>query len=316
MFNQNHKKEMPLLGVLGMGGGVGSNLVAGPGLPAVSSGGTKYTYNNKTIHVFTSTEPFICPKNITAEVFVVGGGGGGATDMAGGGGAGGVRNLSSVPITTGIHVVTVGAGGDGTGQNSATNTGTAPRQGNDSSIGSIVVASGGGYGGWEGGNSGPGGSGGGAHGRSPNTASSVASPDGISPTTQGNDGGAISGTFAGGAGGGGWGDAGTTSRGGNGNQAPATFRDPSNPYGTPGPSGTFYFAGGGGAGKYQANGIPGGYGGGGDGGNANPGGANTAGNGATNTGGGGGGGGSHNPGPAGNGGPGIVFIAYPDSTFP
>ena len=82
------------------------------------------------------------------------------------------------------------------------------------------------------------------------------------------------------------------SRGGNGNQAPATFRDPSNPFGTPGPGGTFYFAGGGGAGKYQANGIPGGYGGGGDGGDANSGGANTAGNGATNTGGGGGGGGS------------------------
>ena len=98
--------------------------------------------------------------------------------------------------------------------------------------------------------------------------------------------------------------------------SPATFRSPSNPYGTPGPGGTFYFAGGGGAGKYQSDGVPGGYGGGGDGGDANPGGANTAGNGATNTGGGGGGGGSHNPGPAGNGGPGIVFIAYPDSTFP
>ena len=84
--------------------------------------------------------------------------------MAGGGGAGGVRNLSSVSITQGEHVVTVGAGGDGTGQNSATNSGTGPRQGNDSSIGSIVVASGGGYGGWESGASGPGGAGGGSHG--------------------------------------------------------------------------------------------------------------------------------------------------------
>ena len=96
------------------------------------------------------------------------------TDMAGGGGAGGVRRFDIISANfTGIHVVTVGAGGDGTGQNSATNTGTAPRQGNDSSIGSIVVASGGGYGGWETGASGPGGSGGGSHGRSANTASSV-----------------------------------------------------------------------------------------------------------------------------------------------
>ena len=79
--------------------GVGKNLAgfgfgragdSGPGLPAIASGGTKYDYSGKTIHVFTSgTEPFICPKNITAEVFVVGGGGGGGNDMAGGGGGGG-----------------------------------------------------------------------------------------------------------------------------------------------------------------------------------------------------------------------------------
>ena len=246
--------------------GVGKNLAgfgfgreagaSSPGLPDVATGGTKYTYNSKTIHVFTTTgpNPFIAPKNFTAEVFVVGGGGGGAADMAGGGGAGGVRDLSSVSITQGEHVVTVGAGGYGSNVpypgGTVANTDTSLRTGSDSSIGSIVVASGGGYGGWESGASGPGGSGGGAHGRSPNTASSVASPDGISPTTQGNAGGAISGTFAGGAGGGGWGDAGSSDRGGNGNQAPATFRDPSNPYGTPGPGGTFYFAGGGGAGKY------------------------------------------------------------------
>ena len=72
---------------------------SGPSLPSAATGGTKYTYNSKTIHAFTTTgpNPFIAPKkNFTAEVFVVGGGGGGATDMAGGGGAGGVRNLSSV----------------------------------------------------------------------------------------------------------------------------------------------------------------------------------------------------------------------------
>ena len=292
---------------------------SGPSFPPLATGGTKYTYNSKVIHAFTTTgpNPFIAPKNFSAEIFVVAGGGGGATDMAGGGGAGGVRDLSSVSITQGEHVVTVGAGGDGTGQNSATNSGTAPRQGANSSIGSIVVASGGGYGGWESGNSGPGGSGGGAHGRSSGQASSVASPDGISPTTQGNAGGNISGTFSGGAGGGGWGDAGSSSRGGNGAQCPSTFRDPSNPYGAPGPGApNFYFAAGGGAGRYQSSGIPAGYGGGGNGGNSPSAGGQAGGNGTTNTGSGGGGGGSHNGGPAGNGGPGIVFIAYPDSTFP
>ena len=296
---------------------------SGPGLPALATGGTKYTYNSKTIHVFTTTgpNPFIAPKNFSAEVFVVGGGGGGAVDMAGGGGAGGVRDLSSVTITQGEHVVTVGAGGYGANRpypgGTVGNTDTSLRTGSNSSIGSIVVASGGGYGGWESGTAGPGGSGGGAHSRAPGNGSAVTSPDGISPTTQGNAGGNISGTFAGGAGGGGWGDAGTTSRGGNGNICPTTFRDPSNTYGRPGPANSnFYFAGGGGAGKYQSTGIPGGYGGGGPGGNS-PGHSPKSGDhGYTNTGGGGGGGASHSGGPAGDGGSGIVFIAYPDSTFP
>ena len=61
-----------------------------------------------------------------------------------------------------------------------------------------------------------------------------APPDGISPTTQGNAGGNISGTFAGGAGGGGWGDAGSSSWRKR-KSSPATFRDPSNPFGTPVP---------------------------------------------------------------------------------
>ena len=30
MFSEKHKKEMPLLGMFGMGGGVASNLVGGP----------------------------------------------------------------------------------------------------------------------------------------------------------------------------------------------------------------------------------------------------------------------------------------------
>ena len=98
-FDEFNKKEKPVFtgSRFGFGAGAAAPLVLV--FLLWLSGGTKYTYNSKTIHVFTSTEPFICPKNITAEVFVVGGGGGGATDMAGGGGAGGVRNLSSVPIS-------------------------------------------------------------------------------------------------------------------------------------------------------------------------------------------------------------------------
>ena len=77
-FDEFNKKEKPVFTGSRFGFGAGAAAPSGPGLPAIASGGTKYTYNSKTIHVFTSTEPFICPKNITAEVFVVGGGGGGA----------------------------------------------------------------------------------------------------------------------------------------------------------------------------------------------------------------------------------------------
>ena len=324
-FDEFNKKEKPVFTGSRFGFGAGAAAPSGPSLPDVATGGTKYTYNSKTIHVFTTTgaNTFIAPKNFNAEVFVVAGGGGGATDMAGGGGAGGVRDLSSVPIPSGTHVVTVGAGGYGSNRpypgGTVGNPDTSLRQGNNSSIGSIVIATGGGAGGWETGDATTGGSGGGCHGRQPMTAPTVASPDGISPTAQGKNGGTISGTFAGGAGGGGWNDVGQTDRGGNGDLCPPTFRDPSNPYGRPGPANpSFYFAGGGGAGKYQANGNNGGVGGGGPGGNSPgaPNGPKSGDHGYTNTGGGGGGGASHSPGPGGDGGSGIVFIAYPTPTFP
>ena len=87
------KKEAPLLGLQGSGGGLG--FLAGRGGPTLATGGTKYTYNNKIIHVFTNTgpNPFIVPKDFTAEVFVVGGGGGGGYFGGGGGAAAGAARV-------------------------------------------------------------------------------------------------------------------------------------------------------------------------------------------------------------------------------
>ena len=96
--------------------------------------------------------------------------------------------------------------------------------------------------------------------------------------------------------------------GGVGMQAPADFRDPTNPYGTPGPSaGGFYFSGGGAAGVTQDGGSnTGGAGGGGN--SATP---TVNGNAPANTGGGGGGGnGPGSPNTGGDGADGIVLIAY------
>ena len=57
MFCEKHKKESPILGMLGMGGGAGSNLVGGVG-PISASGGTKTTSGDYTIHTFNSPDTF------------------------------------------------------------------------------------------------------------------------------------------------------------------------------------------------------------------------------------------------------------------
>lgn len=311
-----------------------------PTAPFSASGGTKYSYNSKWIHVFTSPGELITTDGQTVlECFVVGGGGGGSGSLGGGGGGGGYRAVNT-PTAIGQYGVqiTVGAG--------AVADPTAPEgnKGSDSTISykpthpnptlagnNIIVASGGGRGRREGVpyTDSDGGSGGGGSRGTPDYAgaSSVASPDGISPTAQGNSGGACPALYHGsGGGGGGTGNGGNGSganggTGGTGVQAPATFRDPTNTYGTSGPSGNFWFAGGGGGGGWVPTGgspAAGGAGGGGTG-NANgstppnqPAGTGTAG--LVNTGGGGGGGCSNTPNVhATAGGSGIVMIAYPTS---
>jgi len=124
-----YKKEIPLLSIFGLGGGIASKLLSSRGLPGITATGgviSEYTVGSTIYraHIFTSSGTF----NVSAignygsnvEYLVVAGGGGGS---AGGGGAGGFRtNLSghplagsSFPVSTspGSYIVTVGAGGNG-----------------------------------------------------------------------------------------------------------------------------------------------------------------------------------------------------------
>lgn len=306
--------------------------------PTESSGGTKSTFNNKFIHAFTS------PGTLTVSggagsynieyVVVAGGGAGGRHNGGGGGGAGGYRTGSHT--VTGPVSVTVGAGGE----SNSPNTDYPSNDGANSSItgpGSLSITSEGGGGGGDSdtpdlanANGHAGGSGGGAGSRS--TDSGSAGPGNNPPTSppQGNNGAGNAGSdnsaYREGSGGGGAGGAGGAAvltnspyRGGHGGlgvQAPSTFRDPSTPYGAPGPNSEgFWFAGGGAGGSYAnpnqalgkggAEGVSGGpYAGGADGGR-----------GATHgTGGGGGGADNSASGPeaskvGGRGGNGIVLIA-------
>ena len=125
--NSWHKKEKPLLGLTGLGGGVGSNLVAGGGggsatgvsgglVGEYESGGKKYKS-----HTFMESGTLVVSGGGDVEYLVLAGGGGGGQQHGGGGGAGGFRtNLSGHPLAgssytvdAGTITVTVGKGGKG-----------------------------------------------------------------------------------------------------------------------------------------------------------------------------------------------------------
>ena len=295
---------------------------------AAAGGAANFTYNGYKIHVFTSTTP--APFNVTTagycHVFMVGGGGSGARNEAGGGGAGGLIDISGFYIPAADHTVTVGAGGSGDAND-----------GSDSLLGSLLTAKGGGGGGpypnspGSAGGSAGGGSAGGdtIGGATPAPGEKELQsfqPGDSGAFGYGNDGGTgapgSSPYLAGGGGGaGGAGQPGPARPGGGhgglGKQAPSIFRDPSNPYGYPGPSaGGFWFAGGGGGGSSTgpdgSGGGPGGpYAGAGNG-SQNPTDNVPTTFASANSGSGGGGFGnlSNVPTSAGKGGSGIVMIAY------
>jgi hypothetical protein len=274
-----------------------------------------------------------------AEILVVAGGGGGGEQWAGGGGAGGLLYGASVALTTGVHTITVGAGGTvGSGSNATDERGNP---GGNSvfdatgvSITGGAVAVGGGGGGPDRGHEangrssgGDGGSGGGngRYSRYVSGASDFTSA--ASSATQGDDGGLT-----------GFGNAGATStvndgyvRGHGGGGAGAVGQEQTDYYGNRG-SGAF---GNGGAGKnYSITGSAVGYAGGGagctmlDNGDSIATGSHGGGNGAgyvggagtnavagtANTGGGGGGGASNNwsgaTDAAAAGGSGVVIVRY------
>lgn len=220
------------------------------------------------------------------------GGGGGGGDVGvnplagGGGGAGGYQENVALSASPQAYTITVGAGG-------AINS---PNVGGSSSIGSILISSGGGYGGPSGTSGGAGASGGGGGGANP----SGAGGPGPGTAGQGNSGGAgfaVNNNFLQSAGGGGGASAvgvnAISGQGGNGGAGTASSIS--------GSSVTRAGGGGGGAGNV------GGTGGAGGGGNGAGSGASTAG--TANTGGGGGGGKVENA-IASVGGSGIVIIAY------
>ena len=301
------------------------------GLESTPGNGYKY-------HTFLSSGSFVVSGTTHPtgmEVLVVGGGGGGgACGAAGNGGGGGggfrVQGGPSVAGPTGSHgpatpltipvgstTITVGEGG------------AAGVNGGNSSIGSLLVATGGGSGGGEGGSpfvGSPGGSSGGAS-NVESSAPTNGNAGGFSPFPEGNNGGRATGATSneGGGGGGGAGgngggatSDGTGGDGGVGLQVPAFNAPLLHPNASPlAPLGGFYAGGGGGGTIRTSDGRgEGGTGGGGKGANTNPtitGLSETGSDGAANSGGGGGGGaidGRPTIPASYSGGDGIVVIRY------
>ena len=255
-----------------------------PGKAASASGGSISFYNSKVIHAFYSPGTFTTDAgfNKTAEYVVLGGGGGGSYN--GGGGGAGQYLTSTTPINTPTATaiyVTVGDGGYSSGLGKPNNQYACPgtfrigAPGFESKVtfpAGTITAAGGGAGMWSNppANGLAGGSGGGGAGEGQGGSGGSATPGpGGNP---GGDGGGS--TPQGSGGGGGAGGAGkdfgndpssnpqpsaTGGDGGLGVQLPATFRDPAQKYGFPGPGPSLWWvAGGGGGGGYQNNGGKGG----------------------------------------------------------
>ena len=120
MFNEQHKKESPILGMLGMGGGIGSKLTGGA--ITVTGGTIVEPGNGNTYHFFLyadSGTDFVTTGNLSISYLIVAGGGAGEANRsdAGGGGAGGFREFTGVTLPAGTYPVTVGRGGQGEGSN-------------------------------------------------------------------------------------------------------------------------------------------------------------------------------------------------------
>ena len=336
MSNSWFKKEKPLLGLLGTGGGAVGPGVVSPG--EVATGGTKSTPGDGYIyHLFTSSGPFYCwksgglaaPEN---EILAVAGGGSGASRHGGGGGGGGVINtgpaspngrpaFSKIAIPEADHTVTIGAGGNKSVPN-ISGGGPGPVQGlngHDTTLGTLLRAAGGGCGGNYDEDPGrPGGSGGGA-GNGPEGGTGgpgggsanqygPSSPVFPSPAPgQGYSGGGSAPGGAGFAGAGGGGAAGSgqpapsNNHGGNGGEgAYITWVFPTmggpGTENQPGNTGGRYFAGGGGGGDGGNSGGDVGLGGFGGAGSGGPHGGNEDGFNGTVNSGSGGGGARNQPG--------------------
>jgi len=261
------------------------------------TGGTITTDGDYKVHTFTSNGTYDSNYTQDVDIMVLAGGGSGGSHGGAGGGAGGLIYTTGYSLSDAAHTISIGSGGTGA-------TGTSNTAGDDSSIGSLLVAKGGGKGVTSANNPSAaepynGGSGAGSGHQSKTFTGTQTSQSGDSGTYGfGNDGGTgyVAGDFAGG-GGGGAGSVGSNATsglvGGNGGSGKTLSISGS----------SVTYAGGGGGSHHDGGGSgSGGSGGGGNGTGFGQNGGNATGYGS------GGGGGGKDCTKGGNGSVGIVII--------
>ena len=106
------KKEKPLLGLVGTGGGA-SNASSSASGPVSATGGTKATPGDGYVyHYYTTSGSLVIASGggVDIDCLIIGGGGRGGYDRGGGGGGGAFRP-ETFPAVPGTHPVTVGYDG-------------------------------------------------------------------------------------------------------------------------------------------------------------------------------------------------------------
>lgn len=112
MLNNWFRKEKPIQGIMGFGGGATGFLVGGGGSGFEATGGTIVDDGGFRYHVFTSPGTFTVNADATIDnLLIVAAGGSGGASRAGGGGGGGVRNLSNIPVTAQSYPIDIGQTG-------------------------------------------------------------------------------------------------------------------------------------------------------------------------------------------------------------
>ena len=119
MLDKFSKKESPILGILGLGGGIAR--AAGGADPIDASGGSKTFSGSYTIHTFsypTSDNFVVNSGEGECDILVIAGGGAGGSGgvagwYGGGGGAGGYAYATGYSVAPGTYPISVGNGGSG-----------------------------------------------------------------------------------------------------------------------------------------------------------------------------------------------------------